>query len=631
VAFGALVQIRKGIVMGSTLLASAAMLWVVASCADGPTHPDVPTRLQVVDQPSDTARSGLPLTRQPVLQLLDAEGRAVAVAGVSVTVTLERGGGALSGSTTVQTDGSGRGAFAGIAIAGMVGTHTLLFSAPGLTSATSSPIELTPGLPTRLALTTQPPDSAYAGVPLGRQPEVQVRDSAGNDVPDQGVFITPSLATGRGSVSPPTAVQTDADGLAVFSGLAISEPGLHQLAFSASGLGTVLSTDVGVIVSFACALTNPADADNDRLPDCVESNTGVFVSLTTDTGTDPNDPDTDGDAINDGDEVMPTVDWLDLAPMGTNPLKKNILIEYHWFDDALDCGFHSHRPSATALALVSAAFAAAPVANPDGTTGITLIHDHGQGGPFTGGSLIEDPDGRLVGNIQDREFLTYKAANFAPNRRGYFHYVMLPHVYEGGSIGGNGEIVGDDVILWLSCSPSDRDVPIDLMHELGHNLSLRHGGNVDEPNFKPNYNSIMNYLYSLSGPDGHLAGADSDCTPPGNGVIQYSTGTRIPLDENNLDETEGICGNPPGPGVDWNLNGSATDVSIAADINGDGQLQLLEDYNDWANLDFAGIIGSDAPPPSAPELVTCQLVRQRTGGSNRRVPLKPRRGNSSRR
>mgnify|MGYP001769098295 CR=1 FL=1 len=33
-----------------------------------------------------------------------------------------------------------------------------------------------------------------------------------------------------------------------------------------------------------------------------------------------------------------------------------------------------------------------------------------------------------------------------------------------------------------------------LMHELGHTLGLRHGGNV-ETNDKPNYLSVMNYSF----------------------------------------------------------------------------------------------------------------------------------------
>ena len=36
------------------------------------------------------------------------------------------------------------------------------------------------------------------------------------------------------------------------------------------------------------------------------------------------------------------------------------------------------------------------------------------------------------------------------------------------------------------------------MHELGHTLGLRHGGDEDEA-AKPNYFSVMNYLYQISG------------------------------------------------------------------------------------------------------------------------------------
>lgn len=50
------------------------------------------------------------------------------------------------------------------------------------------------------------------------------------------------------------------------------------------------------------------DTDGDGLPDWVETGTGVY-RISTDTGTDPNNPDTDGDGALDGDEV----------PAGTNP------------------------------------------------------------------------------------------------------------------------------------------------------------------------------------------------------------------------------------------------------------------------------------------------------------------------
>jgi len=355
----------------------------------------------------------------------------------------------------------------------------------------------------------------------------------------------------------------------------------------------------------SCTLTNPTDTDGDRLPDCVESNTMVFVNQL-DTGTDPTDPDTDGDAISDGDEVLGTLAGLALPQMGTNPLKQDILIEYDWFDDALDCGAHSHQPTAVAVFLVASAFANAPVVNPDGSSGINFIQDFGQGGVFTGGGLIVDADGVLVGGVNDAEFLGYKSTNFDSNRNGYFHYTILPHRYNTNSTSsGQAELSGDDMIVSLYCAGSDQNIANTIMHELGHNLSLQHGGAVGT-NYKPNYNSVMNYKYQFPG-------IDNNCTPPGDGVLDYSIGVRPPLDENDLDETQGICGNPPGPPWDWNQDGDAVDVGLMLDINldnsevGDGLLEVLEDYNDWASLVFGGISDADgAPLLQVRQIISCE-------------------------
>jgi hypothetical protein len=293
--------------------------------------------------------------------------------------------------------------------------------------------------------------------------------------------------------------------------------------------------------------------------------------------------------------------------MGVSPLRKNILIEYDWFDDALECAPHSHRPTVGAVNRVTTAFANAPVMNPDGTTGITVIHDYGQGGVFTGGNLIPDADGVLVGGVNSAEFQSHKNAHFASNRHGYFYYAILPHRYDTNSnSSGQAELPGDDMIVSLYCFGSDVNVSNTIVHELGHNLSLLHGGNVNT-NWKPNYNSVMNYRYQFPG-------IDNDCTPPGNGVLSYSVGVRPPLNENNLDETQGICGNPPGPGWDWNGNGTSTDVGFAFDINrdldgvGDGLLQTLTDFNDWAAIIFTGLQDSDGVALARREIVSCTSV-----------------------
>ena len=241
-----------------------------------------------------------------------------------------------------------------------------------------------------------------------------------------------------------------------------------------------------------------------------------------------------------------------------------------------------------------------------------MISDYGQGGVFTGGNLIADPDGVIAGGVGGSDFSNYKAANFATERNGYFHYVLLPHRYNTtSSSSGQAELNGDDMIVSLYCFGSSYNVGTTTLHELGHNLSLHHGG-FESRNYKPNYNSVMNYQYQFPG-------VDTDCTPLGNGVVDYSTGSLADLDENNLDETIGMCG-----GVSWDWNGDLSfGTGVVFDINGDAGLTVLSDHDDWANLAFGGIGDADgAAPPAAErrsnvhvELITEQPVppANRTG------------------
>jgi len=146
-----------------------------------------------------------------------------------------------------------------------------------------------------------------------------------------------------------------------------------------------------------------------------------------------------------------------------------------------------------------------------------------------------------------------------------------------------------------------------LLHELGHNLNLAHGGN-EEVNLKPNYISVMNYLYLSSGIT-NLARKNR---------IDYS-GTALPtLNENKLFEPSGVSdgldfihyfcpadsrptgdcltdgaapsGTDVGLGLtDWNCDRRITILgTVASDVNGSG-LPLdnaLRGFNDWAALKF---------------------------------------------
>ena len=348
-----------------------------------------------------------------------------------------------------------------------------------------------------------------------------------------------------------------------------------------------------------CDDTN--DSDGDRLLNCYETDTGTYVSAT-DTGTDPLTADTDGDGISDGDEVLGTVAGLDLPGMGANPLKKTILIEYDWLSDDTQEWFnttsgqnetspHNHRPTANVMSAVADVYASAPISNPDGSTGIQIIQDYGQGGVFLGGNEIDDDDGNLAGYLES-DFYSKKAENFDALREGYFHYTIMAHKYGGGATESSGyaELPGDDLVVssnwWLK---TERDVASTVVHELGHNLGLGHGG-FESTNYKPNYNSVMNYIYQFPGVDTDCAGCRADCSEgevfiSGDGSIDYSRGGRNDLQEESLTESFGVCSNVA---TDWNRNASIDGSAVAADINDDGMQTVLEDYNDWANVYYLG-------------------------------------------
>ena len=367
------------------------------------------------------------------------------------------------------------------------------------------------------------------------------------------------------------------------------------IARNAAGVTT------GPVWSFTTATGACVDSDADRLCDLYETGSGIYVSPTN-TGTSPATPDSDGDGLRDGDEVLGTAGGLDLPRLGANPNRKNILIEYDWIDDNEEagiCGAHSHRPTAAALNRLAAAFAASPVFNPDGTTGITLIQDYGQGDVFTGGNAVGHT-GNIVGGLSS-DFYAIKGAGLAANRSGYFHYVLMAHWYTSNpGSSGIAELGGDDVIVSLGCFGSTDNVSNTIMHELGHNLGLQHGGNQG-CNWKPNYNSVMNYRFQFSG-------VDLSCNALGSmgeaNTLDYSRGTRIQLDERNLNENAGVCGNTP---IDWNFSG-ALESGISFDLNRSSAyptastgvdnnacsaaLTTLTDSDDWAHISFIGIADS---------------------------------------
>jgi hypothetical protein len=291
-----------------------------------------------------------------------------------------------------------------------------------------------------------------------------------------------------------------------------------------------------------------------------------------------------------------------------DPRHKDAFVEMDWMDCATaggDCAAgdgHSHRPQLASINALVPAFRNAPVTNPDGNNGINLHVDVSNAVPhqnvlnFNGGA---QGCGSTVAGTQFGDFDTVKAANFNNQdaRRYAFHYALAIHMENqaaltdsGQRFSGCGEIGGNDFYIsfggWGAGVPTTQQEAGTIMHELGHNLGLLHGGD-ENVNFKPNYLSLMSYFFQLRG-------------IPAANRLDYSQGALPQLNENSLNENLGIqdgsdntlyfCpggaqSQVPGTGaIDWNCNGTIQPAAVSANINGDGNLSTLTGFDDWPKV-----------------------------------------------
>jgi len=165
-----------------------------------------------------------------------------------------------------------------------------------------------------------------------------------------------------------------------------------------------------------------------------------------------------------------------------------------------------------------------------------------------------------------------------------------------------------------------------LAHELGHTFQLRHGGAPTEPNCKPNYLSVMNYLFQLRGlrkntggsildfsgqrfgglPEGSLIepgglGADLDngtfpayrtgwYAPAGPGVVgtlasKHCDGTPLNTGETQLIRVDSATVEDTFGQIDWTKSATTRVASGGQDLNFNGSIDSLRaGYNDWQNI-----------------------------------------------
>jgi hypothetical protein len=191
------------------------------------------TKLAVTTTPSATAANRVAFSTQPVVQLQDAAGTAVAKAGTVITVAITAGGGTLGGTATATTNASGAATFTGLSISGAVGARTLSFTATGLTEATAT-VTTTAGAATTLAIDAGNNQSAPSGTAVAVAPAVKVSDADGNGVAESSVVF--AVATGGGSVTGGTAI-SNASGIATAGSWTLG---------AASGSNTLTATSTGL-------------------------------------------------------------------------------------------------------------------------------------------------------------------------------------------------------------------------------------------------------------------------------------------------------------------------------------------------------------------------------------------------
>ena len=297
---------------------------------------------------------------------------------------------------------------------------------------------------------------------------------------------------------------------------------------------------------------------------------------------------------------------------GANPNHKNLYVEVDFMEFHRPVGGINNRAvGGSALDDVKRAFSSAPVTNPDGINGINLFIQLDDQIPHQDQVTFEE-----VATILKPAWFGTAAERTDPNsvnlrnaKQLAFHYTIFAHNQPGG-FDGIASLPGPNILITLGGSTFARDPVTDhpvgtrsyqaqtFMHEFGHNLNLRHGGNENLPNCKPNYISTMNYLATTS-------------LYISSNPLDYSNEALASLNELNLNEPMGLTLNEGkkslynGPGldniyrgpsltdtgvpVDFNLNERIDQEPVLSDLNGDFAVcptvteDILNGFNDWAS------------------------------------------------
>jgi len=299
--------------------------------------------------------------------------------------------------------------------------------------------------------------------------------------------------------------------------------------------------------------------------------------------------------------------FIDLPAMGVSLDRPNILVQMDWMANTE----HKQKLEQAAIDTVIEAFNRDPVTYPgvngagSGATrpGITLIVDNGPTSTITPGGAQWGSLSRAKAIPWEEFFLTgtrkagYHSENFSKllnnnfrptGRLPIFHYAVAAaaiandksctsgYTPEGGfgfivSLGGPRK-AGEP--CWENEIGSLGEQTGTFMHELGHVLGLHHGGEDGNAiSMKPNYPSVMDYLYQFSG-----------VLRNGKWTYDYSREPEPGLEEKTLTESAGISlgANSEKLGFSWICpNGfeNSSSILVPVDWNCDGAIDGGEGFD----------------------------------------------------
>ena len=223
----------------STIL-TTGLIFVSAS----PASAAQATKLAFTTQPPTTTVAGATLATFKVL--IEDGTNAPATTDLTDSVTISSS--CALGGTTVATASGGIATFSALII-DETGACTLTGkdTSRNLTTATSTSVTVSPGSATKLAFTTQPPTTAYAGSSLATF-RVSVEDSFGN------VITTAAGATDVVTITSPcslggTVTASAVAGVATFSRLAIDSAGACTLTATDTSRSLTTAASAAVAVN----------------------------------------------------------------------------------------------------------------------------------------------------------------------------------------------------------------------------------------------------------------------------------------------------------------------------------------------------------------------------------------------